>query len=208
MQKYVIKNHTVEAIQYIEENKEKVLKWLGDKKDIVAGICNKLSSPWKMGCWIVKDNEGFYISSDTVFKNDYIPTNNLFYNARLINLYDWDELVRNVYNRHYSFQQQGFMDRGLYLLEIDLENGDHEGFKNDELEIEQVNGSESGVSLKGWLARDPNLLPRNQNGNTINPESLKLFYHRNFYPHINEISADLCMKDYIAEGKYYINIDW
>tara|TARA_R110002074_G_scaffold32309_4_gene90231 strand:- start:13747 stop:14142 length:396 start_codon:yes stop_codon:yes gene_type:complete len=117
---------------------------------------------------------------------------------------DWDELVKDTYNRPYLFQQQdGCKERGVHRLTIpDEETYD---FERDTVP-EVVNHEDMGVSFKAWLERDPELKlsdPNNQNS-----WSIRLWWERNFYPDVQMIANDLHEKGLIEAGEYLINIDW
>ena len=74
--------------------------------------------------------------------------------VNVIDLGDWDELVRTTYGKLYSFQQQdGCQDRGTYDFEVPSRWG-VDDFENETLP-EEVNGEEMGVSFKAWKDRDP-----------------------------------------------------
>lgn len=126
-------------------------------------------------------------------------------NTKIINLFDFDKLVQETYNRPYSFQQQdGCKDRGIYQFEVP-NKWVFEDFENDSLP-EVVNGDEMGVSFKAWLERDPKQ-------KLSNPEdqqswSIDLWWERNFYPNVDMIIDDLYKKGLIESGEYSIKIDW
>lgn len=121
---------------------------------------------------------------------------------KIIDVADWDHLVRTTYDRPYNFQQQdGCMSRGTFELKIpDEEPND---FKNDSIP-EKINGSEMGVSFEAWLARDP----KEWNGDLKDSRFIDMFWERNFYPDIYTLANDLYEKGLIDAGKYLINIDW
>jgi hypothetical protein len=122
--------------------------------------------------------------------------------VRLVKLHDWDELVQETYGRPYKFQQQdGCKDRGTFALTVPDRLRDYE---NDSVP-EVVNGSEMGVSLKGWLARDPK---QPFADGATSEFGLGLWWHRNFYPHIQAVANDLHAKGLLEAGDYLINIDW
>jgi len=122
-------------------------------------------------------------------------------NKKVIEVQDFDNLVRETYGRPYSFQQQdGCKSRGVHDFEIPNKWG-IEDYENDTIP-EKVNGDEMGVSFKAWLERDPEL-------NVFeNKFSNDLFWGRNFYPNVDMIIEDLHKKGLIEEGEYTINIDW
>lgn len=108
--------------------------------------------------------------------------------------HDWDKLVQQTYGRPYCFQQQdGCQPRGTFELDVP---SDYEDYDNDEV-AEIINGPEMGVSLKAWLARDPE------------SDGLgKLWWQRNFYPSIGALANDLHSKGLLDAGSYTIIIDW
>jgi hypothetical protein len=122
--------------------------------------------------------------------------------VKVINLRDWNELVKTTYNKRYDLQQQnGCMER--QLLNIQVPADDNEDFENEEIP-EEVNGDEEGVSFKAWLARDKDKL----GGKLDSDFRLDLFWNRNFYPSLNMVINDLYKKGLLDEGEYKIDIDW
>lgn len=123
---------------------------------------------------------------------------------RVIEVGDWDTLVKSTYGKPYSFQQQDdCKPRGLHHLTIDP-NYPPEEFYGDTIE-EVINGNDQGVSFKAWLARDP----KEWNGKEeLKPWTLKLFWHRSFYPDIDMVAWDLYKRGLLEAGDYTINIDW
>lgn len=114
---------------------------------------------------------------------------------------DWDDLVKKTYNRPYNFQQQdGCKSRGTENIQVPNEFAyDFE----DQTVPEVVNHSEMGVAFDAWLDRDPQLeLPDKSKS------SLKLWWHRNFYPSVDMVANDLHTKGLLHAGEYQINIDW
>jgi hypothetical protein len=120
----------------------------------------------------------------------------------MVELSNWDDLVQETYGRIYNFQQQdGFKERGSFCFTAPA---DHEDYKKDSIP-EIINGPERGVSFASWLARDPMQLtsdPEDQN-----TQCRKLFWERNFYPHVSMIINDLYEKGLIDAGEYCIDID-
>jgi hypothetical protein len=119
---------------------------------------------------------------------------------KVIEVRDWDDLVRNTYGRPYSLQQQdGCKDRQHFEIKIPAKGADEYEFKND-----TVNHSEMGVSFKAWLARDPE-----QKLSDDDPDwRLQMWWRRNFYPCVDMIANDLYTKGLIDAGEYVIDIDW
>ena len=122
--------------------------------------------------------------------------------VQIIDLQDWDKLVTETYKRPYSFQQQdGCKSRGMEELNVPSLFGDD--FENDTVP-EIVNDPEMGVSFAAWLARDPSKLLESDDSKS----SLRRWWDRNFYPHIDAVADDLHSKGLLPAGKYLINIDW
>jgi hypothetical protein len=118
----------------------------------------------------------------------------------IIDVSDWDDFVKETYQRPYSFQQQdGCKERGIFEFSVPDEACDYE---NDTVP-EIVNCQVMGVSFAAWLARDPEqILPGEQKF------YLWLWWDRNFYPDIQMIANDLHARGLLDAGKYTINIDW
>ncbi len=109
---------------------------------------------------------------------------------KIIDVNDWDKLVKKTYGKPYSFQQQeGCQDRGIVNLTISIED-----YNDEEMEdsiLEKVNGEEMGVKFTAWLARDP----KQSLSSGKNEEwEIEMFWRRNFYPNINMVANDLCKK--------------
>lgn len=125
---------------------------------------------------------------------------------RVIELQDWDTLVRNTYGKPYMFQQQeGCKSRGMFPLTIppDKYELEEEENMNDSIP-DETNGEEMGVKFQVWLERDPSQIPEHFRDSWGND----LFWERNFYPNIYTIANDLYKKGLIEAGEYLINIDW
>lgn len=120
---------------------------------------------------------------------------------RTVELSDWDALVESTYGRTYSLQQQdGCKERGSEYFSVPSK--DLEDYENDSVP-EEINGDEMGVSLKAWLARDPN-----QKVMDGTYDGTRLFWERNFYPELQTLAQDLYEKGLIEAGDYQIDIDW
>jgi hypothetical protein len=120
---------------------------------------------------------------------------------RVIDVSDWDAVVKTTYGRPYSFQQQdGCKDRGVHDFTVPAEAYD---FRNDTVS-EVVNCDEMGVSFAAWLKRDPNLPLKDRDSDY----SLGLWWARNFYPEFQMVANDLHSKGLLEAGEYTINIDW
>lgn len=128
----------------------------------------------------------------------------LKYNTvKFVELRHWNEFVKQVYGRPYNLQQQdGYLDRGT--INLSVPSGSNCGYTNDTLP--EFLGPEGGVSLAGWLARDPTqLIP------ALGSEEqwmTGMWWERNFYPMLEEVANDLYAKGLLEQGEYVINIDW
>lgn len=120
----------------------------------------------------------------------------------IVDLHDWDTLVKETYGKPYSFQQQdGCKERQLVYINVpESEPYDYENSSVPEI----VNHDEMGVSFAAWIARDPKQLIENRSDEW----ATNLWWSRNFYPHIDMIINDLHSKGIIEEGSYAIEIDW
>lgn len=119
----------------------------------------------------------------------------------MVEVFEWDKLVQETYQRPYGFQQQdGCKSRGTFTFEVPEEAEDYE---NDTVP-EEVNGDEMGVSFKAWLERDP----KKKLKGDASSSSLSLWWERNFYPDIQMIANDLHEKGLLEKGSYTIDIDW
>ena len=126
----------------------------------------------------------------------------------LISVEEWDNLVVKTYGKIYSFQQQNnCRDRGIYHLCIP--SCDAEDFKNTELP-EIVNHPKRGIKFSAWLDRDPNqpLKKLSDQGDTVYPWEIVIWWERNFYPNVEFLANDLHQKGLLAAGDYIIEIDW
>lgn len=124
-------------------------------------------------------------------------------NKRIIEVHDWDALVRKTYGKPYNFQQQdGCQERGTSTLDVPSEETyDHE--MNDSIP-DIVNGEKMGVKFAVWLARNP----KKWNGKKGDERFVDMFWQRNFYPDLQTVANDLYEKGLIEAGEYTINIDW
>ena len=119
--------------------------------------------------------------------------------VNFIDCNEWDKMVRKTYERPYNFQQQdGCKYAGIFEFKVPM---DPEDYDNNTLP-EKINGDEMGVSFASWLSRDPT--------SSVNGDkqswSIKLFWHRNFYPHVSMLVNDLYSKGFLKKGEYIINI--
>lgn len=120
-----------------------------------------------------------------------------FREQKIIAVKHWDNLVKQTYGRPYAFQQQNdCRERGTFHISIPC---DIEDFNDDEIP-EYTNAREKGVSFSTWLSREVN--DNDYKGST------RLFWYRNFYPHISMVANDLYEKGLIPAGNYIIDIDW
>lgn len=121
--------------------------------------------------------------------------------VNMIEVQEWDDLVKKTYKKPYSFQQQnGCMERGTFNLTIPADTEDYEDYEDSGFE----NG-DFGVSLKTWLARNPT---EPFDKNEKDQWHIDLVWEREFYPDINMIANDLHARGLIEAGEYVINIDW
>ena len=120
---------------------------------------------------------------------------------KMIEVQDWDDVVKETYGKPYSFQQQdGCRSRGVFRFTVPDEADDFE----NETVLERVNGPDEGVKFSSWLARDPKTpLSEDESG-----WGLTLWWDRNFYPNVQMIANDLHAKGLLEAGDYTINIDW
>lgn len=120
---------------------------------------------------------------------------------KMIDVSDWDTLVKQTYGREYSFQQQdGCRSRGIFRISVPDEADDHERDTVPEF----VNDKEMGVSFSAWLERNP----QKPLSTDPDPFSLALWWDRNFYPDIQMVTNDLYAKGLLEAGDYTIEIDW
>ena len=124
--------------------------------------------------------------------------------VNVINVYDWDRLVSETYGRPYSFQQQDGC-KSRQHVRITVPEDHPEDYQNDTVP-EIVNHSKMGVSFKAWLERDPEQKLTNKEDQES--WSLRLWWDRNFYPHVDMIINDLHSKGLLEAGNYEIDIDW
>lgn len=118
--------------------------------------------------------------------------------VNLISDSEWDELVKSVYGKPYSFQQQdGCKERGTFEFSVP---GSTWNYKNNELMSQESSDDydEMGVSFQAWIDAIP------QEGNWENT----VWWERNFYPDVSMIIDDLYKKGHLEEGDYCISIDW
>jgi len=127
-------------------------------------------------------------------------------NVKMIDVGDWDDLVKETYGRPYSFQQQnGCQSRGIRHLTIPSESYDED--MEDSIP-EKVNGDEMGVKFEVWLARNPKQPIQGKTETSLSEFYIELFWERSFYPDLQTVANDLHEKGLIEAGNYIINIDW
>jgi hypothetical protein len=120
----------------------------------------------------------------------------------MIDVSEWDNLVRETYGRPYNFQQQdGCKERGTFELTVPDCDCDEE--MADSVP-EVVNGDEMGVKFAAWLARDPKKKLKGQ----TQSYQLDLWWERTFYPDVQAVANDLHAKGLLPAGDYTIDIDW
>lgn len=126
--------------------------------------------------------------------------------VKIIDVFEFDALVTETYNRPYSFQQQdGCKSRGIFYFTIPILAP--EDFEAESIP-EEVNGEEMGVSFAAWLARDPSDSVLSDGHPSTDSWEIELFWERNFYPHVDMILNDLYNRGMIENGEYAIDIDW
>ncbi len=125
--------------------------------------------------------------------------------ATVIEVSEWDKLVKATYSKPYNLQQQdGCSGRGNIIVTVPDEGGD---FPNDTVP-EIVNGPEMGVSFKAWLARDPKEPLHKGEECRTDQWAIDLWWGRNFYPSLQMVANDLHAKGILPAGTHTINIDW
>lgn len=125
-----------------------------------------------------------------------------FENVKVIQVGDWNELVKKTYGKPYNYQQTyDCLPRGVYSLSV-YDDEDFDDEYEGETVPDKINGSDMGVDFKLWLARDVS------EWNGSERYDKELFWERNFYPHCQTLANDLCKKGLIEAGEYKINVDW
>lgn len=125
---------------------------------------------------------------------------------KVIDVSEWDKLVKKTYRRPYSFQQQDrCQGSGRFHLTVP---GDADGcdFKKDTVK-EKVNGPERGVSFAAWLKRNPKAQLANEPESRQDQWMIDLWWDRNFYPNIQMVANDIHAKGLLEAGNYTIDID-
>jgi hypothetical protein len=123
---------------------------------------------------------------------------------KVIDVLEWDKLVKETYGRPYCFQQQdGCRDRGIFYLSVP--GDDNDALSHDEIP-EIVNHETMCVKFSAWLTRDPKQ-PLDR-GVRTEGYAIVLWWNRNFYPDVQVIANDLHKRGLLEAGEYSINIDW
>lgn len=130
---------------------------------------------------------------------------------KVVQVQNWDRLVRETYKKPYSFQQQdGCQSRGVVHLTIPSEES-YDDEMNAFIPFE-INGEEMCVKFQVWLdttVEDINAKFEEINGKPESyPGANELFWERNFYPELQAVANDLYSKGLVEAGDYTINIDW
>lgn len=125
----------------------------------------------------------------------------------LVNVEDFNEVIKEVYCKHYSFQHQGARTyNGVeesYFLKVpyirnfkDFDSGAaiEECIYNNEQILQY------GVEFNEWLNKDPNFEWYSSDINN------KLIWERYYYPHIYMLINDLYIKGLIEAGEYCIKM--
>ncbi len=121
--------------------------------------------------------------------------------VKLIDVYEWDALVKTTFGRPYSFQQQdGCKDRGTVGLSVP--HADADEYPRDEVP-EVVNHKTMGVRLAAWLKRDPKAPIEGKVDWHVD-----LWWARNFYPSLQAVANELHSRGLLPAGEYLIDIDW
>ncbi len=125
---------------------------------------------------------------------------------KVIDMDEWDEMVKKTYKRPYSLQQQdGCKSKGTSVrFKVPDDAEDYERDSVSEIDSNLDNYDERGVSFAAWLKRDPQTPLINQKYDF----ELEMWWERNFYPDIQMIANDLHDKKLLKAGEYAIHIDW
>lgn len=126
-------------------------------------------------------------------------------NMKVVDSYDFDQLVQETYGKIYCFQQQdGCKDRGVHHFSVPSK------WTNDKNMSDQIpykiNGSKMGVKFKVWLETTTEDI--NAKMPELYPGANSLFWERNFYPDFYTLVNDLHKRGLIEEGDYMMEIDW
>ena len=123
----------------------------------------------------------------------------------VVDSFEWDRFVKQVYDRPYTFQQQdGCRQRGVSYFTATP--GQYEFVEHMEpVPTGPIEGIRScfGVSLEEWVGRSPEAA-----FDPDRPNRTGTYWERNYYPPIDELASDLCEKGLIAPGRYVLLVDW
>lgn len=118
---------------------------------------------------------------------------------------EWDDFVREVYQRPYCLQQQdGCMENGS-IVYITVPDDDATDYERDTIP-ETTASNEMGVSFQSWLNRNPKTL---LGDHEIKEAWVKdIWWDRNFYPSVEVLANDLFQKGLLNAGEYQILVEW
>ena len=126
--------------------------------------------------------------------------------VNIMDVSEWDTLVKKTYGKHYSFQQQeGCRDRGVMYFNVPEEYP--EDFEKDSVP-EEVNHEEMGVSFRAWLDRDPKEPLASKERDSNYTWCLNMWWERNFYPDAQMLVNDLHAKGLLPSGEFGIDVNW
>lgn len=112
-------------------------------------------------------------------------------NINLIQLDEFDNLVKETYGKPYSLrQQEGGMERHLLRITVPVS------------EPEDYEDSNMGVSFETWLSTSLGTFPFEYE------YQMEFFWEREFYPSLEMIVNDLHNRGLMEAGQYGININW
>jgi hypothetical protein len=120
----------------------------------------------------------------------------------IIELNDWDNLIKETYGKPYSFQQQdGCKDKGMVTITVPSDDWAPDLPTKIPFEL---NGNVMGIDFQTWVNTDP----KDHDKHFEYQFGTELFWQRNFYPDLISLTDDLLGKGLIEKGTYFINIDW
>lgn len=139
---------------------------------------------------------------------------NILKEEKIVNVSDWDKLVKETCDKPYSFKQQdGCQNRRIYKITIPSELNNSIPDKNMY--------DKTGITWCIWLKSKltPNLIKRYLHRvkfalwlehSVIGTDDLAIgiFWNTNLYPDIFTITNDMYEKGLIKKGDYLININW
>ena len=135
---------------------------------------------------------------------NYLERNTVTRNKiKQIDVSHWDDLIIKTYGKMYSFQHQDENNGTDQYISVPNENP--KDYENDTVP-ETLNYDKTGVSFKAWVERDPTQKLSDENYQEV--WCLELWWHRNFYPHVDKIANDLYIKGLLKAGEYRIIMDW